>query len=79
MIWIKADKFLNIYKINPSEHNKILHNEITELHKIDKDTVNQINKSTAKFANKLNIKDKLEILNKKKKHLYSLQGPLTEF
>ena len=37
-----------------------LHNKIMEKYKIDyQDTVNQINMETAKFANKLNIKNKL--------------------
>ena len=67
MIWIQTDKPRNIYKISPSKYNKILHNEITEMYKIDKkDTVNKINKDTARFANKLNIKDKRGKLNEKK-------------
>ncbi len=30
MIWIKADKSRKIYKICPSDYNKIRHNKITK-------------------------------------------------
>ena len=70
MILIKADKSRNIYKISPLEY-KILHNKIMEMYKIDnEDTINQINEDTTKFANKLNIKDKLE--KKDEKNAYIL-------
>ena len=40
------------------------------MYKIDnKDTVNQIKKYTAKFTNKLNIKDKLEKFNEKNAYI----------
>ena len=60
MIWIRIDKSRNIYKISPSEYNRIFHNKITETYKIDNyDTINQINKDITRIANKLNIKKNL--------------------
>ena len=34
MIWIRAGKSHNIYKISLSEYNKILYNKITEKYKL---------------------------------------------
>ena len=70
MIQIKADKSRNIYKIESSEYNKILHNKITETNKIDNDnTINHINNDTARLANKLKIKDNLGKLNSKNAYI----------
>ena len=53
-IWVKADKFQNIYKI------RILHNKITENYKIVHNvTLTQMNSNTTKFMSKLFIKDRL--------------------
>ena len=30
-MWIKADKSRNLYKIDPPQYKKILHDEITEI------------------------------------------------
>ena len=60
MIQIKTDKSRNIYKISPSDYNKILDYKIAKIYKTDdQDIVNQINEDTTKFPNKLNIKDYL--------------------
>ena len=53
-VWVRADKFKNIYQVCPYE--QILNNKITESYKIDHSgTPILINRDTAKFANKLQI------------------------
>ena len=61
MIWIKADKSRNIYKISPSKYNKILHDKMNKIDNMN--TVNKINKDTIKFTNKLN--EKMHIFSSK--------------
>ena len=64
-IWSRSDKSRSIYKISPSEYDRIL-NKITDNHKLDHNkTTAQINSDTAKFANKLRIKDSLGKLKEK--------------
>ena len=66
-MWIKADKSRNLYKIDPPQYRKILHDKITGKYKLDQNNiVDQINKDTNNFTNKLNIKNKLNKLNRKK-------------
>ena len=68
-MWIKADKSRNLYKTDPPQYKKILH-KITVKYKLDQDNnVDQINKYTYNFTNKLNIKNKLGNLNRKKAYI----------
>ena len=61
---------MNIYKIEPSEFNKILHNKIAETYEIDiNNTINHINKDSAILAIKLKIKDKPIELNSKNDYI----------
>ena len=70
MIWIKADKSRNIYKIEPFEYNGILYNKIIKTYKINNnDTINDINNDTGRLTNKLKIKDKLGKLNSKNAYI----------
>ena len=63
---IKAGKSSNLYRIDPSLYEKILHNKITEKHKLDRDyIINQINKGTYNFINKFNIKNQSGKRNRK--------------
>ena len=61
-MWNRAD---NLYKIDPSQYRKILHNKITEKkYKLDRDDIDyQINRDTCNFTNRLNIKNKLNRKN----------------
>ena len=69
-MWIKADKSRNLYKIDPLLYKKILHDKITEKYKSDQDNIiDQINKDTYNFTNKLNIKNKLGKLNRKNAYI----------
>ena len=64
-MWIKADKSRNLYKIDPIQYKKIS-NKITEKYKLDQNNIiDQINKDTYNFTNKLNIKNKIGKLNRK--------------
>ena len=55
-ICVRADKWRNMYKVEPSKYQEILNNKITDNYKIDKDnTIDQINKNTCNFASKLHI------------------------
>ena len=52
-MWIKADKSRNQYKINPPQYKEILH-KITKKYKSDQNNiVDQINKYSYNFTNKL--------------------------
>ena len=72
LIWIKIDKSKNIYKIEPSEFNKILRDKITEAYKVDNinnNTINYINNDAARLTIKLKIRDKLGKLNSKNAYI----------
>ena len=57
---------LNIYQVSPYEYDQIPNNNITESYKIDhSDTPGLINKNTAKFARKLQIVNRLGIIEEK--------------
>ena len=62
-MWIKDDKSRNLYKIDPLLYKKILHDKITEKYKLY--IIDQINNDTYNFTNKLNIKNKLNKVNRK--------------
>ena len=71
-MWIKTDKSRNLHKIDQLLYKKILHDKITEKYKLDQNNiVNQINKDTYNFTNKLNIENKLSKRNRKKGIYYS--------
>ena len=38
-MWIKADKSRNLYKIDPIQYKKILHDKVTEKYKLDQDII----------------------------------------
>ena len=46
-IWVRMDKFRNIYKIKPSKYQEILKYKITDDYKIDyNNTLDRMNKDT---------------------------------
>ena len=61
-IGVRADRWKNIYELNPSNYHKILRNKITDTFKIDQnDTISQINDDALKFANKLRIEGRFKM------------------
>ena len=74
---MRSDKSKNIYKIKPSKYQEILKSKITNNYKIDyNNTIEQINKDTAKFASRLQIEDRLGKFKKKEAYiLFKDHGP----
>ena len=65
-VWFRSDKSNNIYQVSPHEYERILNDKITESYKLDhSDTITQINRDTAKFAQKVNMIDRLGKLEEK--------------
>ena len=55
-----------MYKMKPSKYPEILKNKITDNYKLDyNNTIDQINRDTCNFANKLHINDRLGKFKKK--------------
>ena len=68
-IWIRTEKSNNIYQVSPCEYEQIL-NKITESYKIDhSDTITQINRDTAKFAQKMDMIDRLGKIEEKRAYI----------
>lgn len=67
-MWIKADKWRNIYKISPSNYHKILLDKITNTYKLDNNnnTILLINRDIANFANEFCTADRIGKIYKKK-------------
>ena len=69
-VWVRSDKSNNIYQVSPHEYERILNDKITESYKLDhSDTVTQINWDTAKFAQKVNMIDRLGKLEEKSAYI----------
>ena len=65
-VWVRSNKSNNIYQVSPYEYERILNDKITESYKLDhSDTITQINRDTAKFAQKVNMIDRLGKLEEK--------------
>ena len=69
-VWVRSDKSNNIYQVSPHEYERILNAKITESYKLDHcDTITQINRDTAKFAQKVNMIDRLGKLEEKSAYI----------
>ena len=69
-IWVRSDKSNNIYQVNPYEYERILNDKITVSYKLDhSDTITQINRDTAKFAQKMNMIDRLGKMEEKSAYI----------
>ena len=69
-IWVRSNKSNNIYQVSPHEYERILNDKITESYKLDhKDAITQINRDTAKFAQKVNMIDRLGKLDEKSAYI----------
>ena len=65
-VWVRSDKSNNIYQVSPHEYERILNDKITESYILDhSDTITQITRDTAKFAQKVNMIDRLGKLEEK--------------
>ena len=68
----KDSKSNNIYQVSPHEYERILNDRITESYKLDhSDTTTQINRDTAKFAEKVNMIDRVEKLEERSAYILS--------
>ena len=68
--WVRSDKSNNIYQVSPQEYEQILNDKITESYKLDhSDTITQINRDTVKFAQKVNMIDRLGKLEEKSAYI----------
>ena len=69
-IFIQSDKTRNIYKLKPETYEKIIMNSITSNYKKDNyNTENTINNEAYNITNKLNINDRVGVINKKESYI----------
>ena len=69
-VWVRSDKSNNIYQVSPHEYERILNDKITESYKLDHShTITQINRDTAKFAQKVNMIYRLGKLEEKSAYI----------
>ena len=69
-VWVRSDKSNNIYQVSPHEYERILNDKTTESCKLDhSDTITQIIRDAAKFAQKVNIIDKVGKLEEKSAYI----------
>ena len=69
-VWVRSDKSNKTYQVSPHEYERILNDKITESYKLDhSDTITQINRDTAKFAQKVNMIDRVGKLEEKSAYI----------
>ena len=69
-IWVRSNKSNNIYQVSPHGYERILNDKITESYKLDhSDTTTQINRDTAKFAQKVNMIDRVGKLEERSAYI----------
>ena len=69
-VWVRSDKSNKTYQVSPHEYERVLNDKITESYKLDhSDTITQINRDTAKFAQKVNMIDRVGKLEEKSAYI----------
>lgn len=62
-LFVKADKSVNFYKLDATEYNRLLNDNITKTYKkADKKKLNVINDEARSVTRKLNIDDRVELI-----------------
>ena len=76
---IFADKTTNLYELEKTQCDKLLHNSITSTYKkADEKVTDDINLEAKELATSLNIEDRMECLAKQQS-VYYFKGPQGEF